>query len=247
MKKKEKRRKKLLWILIPSAVVLLAAAAVLVLYFVKVDSFSVKGNLRLSEGQITELLYPEEEDRRLYKVLYGQLAGLRENQAFESASVRLSGLTSAVITVEESEPAFVVATDMSVYYYNRYGIRLPEPEHVEVAYPKLAGVRFTRSDLLKKPAMSPEESAVYEECCLIFRTAALLQLPTDSLFVSDGEFTISFRKVRVSLGTSDYMLEKLHEISYQFDHYEGLSGTLHMEAFDPDDPGQSYWFSVDTD
>ena len=63
--------------------------------------------------------------------------------------------------------------------------------------------------------------------------------------VQDGNFTLSFRKVRVSLGTYRYMREKLHEISYQFAQYEGLKGTLHMENFDPDDPRQSYYFTVD--
>ena len=244
---RKRRKKKWKGILILIAAVLLIAAVILVLYFVKVERFEVKGNRQITDSMVQSLLYPEEEDTRLYKVLLGQWRGLKKNEAFETASVRLTGFTSAVITVKESVPAFVIATDMSSNYYNSYGIRLPEPEHLEVVYPKLAGLGFIRSEMLKKPVFSPEDAAVYEQCCSIFRMAAELVLPADSLLVQDGQFTLSFRKVRVSLGSYDHMLEKLHEITYQYDYYEGLSGTLHMENFDPDDPGQSYWFTVDTD
>ena len=242
---RKKRKKRLRWILIPVGALLLLAGLVAVLYFVKVEKFRVTGNQSLSESQVTELLYPEEEDRRLYKVLYAQISGLRRNEAFDSASVRLQGLTEALITVKESAPAFVVATDATVFYFNQYGIRLPEPQHVEVAYPRLAGIRFAGCEFLKKPAMSPEDGAVFEQCLSIFREISEIGLPTDALMVQDGNFTLSFRKVRVSLGTYRYMREKLHEISYQFDQYEGLKGTLHMEDFDPDDPRQSYHFTVD--
>ena len=242
---RKKRKKRLRWILIPVGVLLLLAGLVAVLYFVKVEKFRVTGNQSLSESQVRELLYPEEEDRRLYKVLYAQISGLRRNEAFDSASVRLQGLTEALITVKESAPAFVVATDATVFYFNQYGIRLPEPQHVEVAYPRLAGIRFAGCEFLKKPAMSPEDGAVFEQCLSIFREISEIGLPTDALMVQDGNFTLSFRKVRVSLGTYRYMREKLHEISYQFDQYEGLKGTLHMENFDPDDPRQSYHFTVD--
>ena len=242
---RKKRKKRLRWILIPVGALLLLAGLVAVLYFVKVEKFRVTGNQSLSESQVRELLYPEEEDRRLYKVLYAQISGLRRNEAFDSASVRLQGLTEALITVKESVPAFVVATDATVFYFNQYGIRLPEPQHVEVAYPRLAGIRFAGCEFLKKPAMSPEDGAVFEQCLSIFREISEIGLPTDALMVQDGNFTLSFRKVRVSLGTYRYMREKLHEISYQFDQYEGLKGTLHMENFDPDDPRQSYHFTVD--
>ena len=242
---RKKRKKRLRWILIPVGALLLLAGLVAVLYFVKVEKFRVTGNQSLSESQVRELLYPEEEDRRLYKVLYAQISGLRRNEAFDSASVRLQGLTEALITVKESAPAFVVATDATVFYFNQYGIRLPEPQHVEVAYPRLAGIRFAGCEFLKKPAMSPEDGAVFEQCLSIFREISEIGLPTDALMVQDGNFTLSFRKVRVSLGTYRYMREKLHEISYQFDQYEGLKGTLHMEDFDPDDPRQSYHFTVD--
>ena len=242
---RKKRKKRLRWILIPVGALLLLAGLVAVLYFVKVEKFRVTGNQSLSESQVRELLYPDEEDRRLYKVLYAQISGLRRNEAFDSASVRLQGLTEALITVKESAPAFVVATDATVFYFNQYGIRLPEPQHVEVAYPRLAGIRFAGCEFLKKPAMSPEDGAVFEQCLSIFREISEIGLPTDALMVQDGNFTLSFRKVRVSLGTYRYMREKLHEISYQFDQYEGLKGTLHMEDFDPDDPRQSYHFTVD--
>ena len=244
---RKRRKKRWKWILILAAAVLLAAAAGLVLYFVKVERFEVKGNKQLSDALVTGLLYPEEEDTRLYKVLLAQMKGLKKNEAFEAASVKLTGFTSAVITVKESSPAFVIATDMSANYYNSYGIRLPEPEHLEVAYPKLAGLPIIRSEMLKKPVLSPENAAVYEQCLSIFRLASELKLPADSLYVEEDRFTLTFRKVRVSLGTYDNMVEKLHEITYQYDYYEGLSGTLHMEDFDPDQPGQSYWFTVDTE
>lgn len=240
-----RKRKKWKWILAAAALVILAVAAALVLYLVKVDKFEVEGNVQLKDSQVTELLYPEEEDTRLYKVLYAQITGLKKNDAFDSASVKVTGLKSAVITVKESAPAFVVATDVSVYYYNKNGIRLPEPEHVEVAYPKLAGVRIIRSELLRQPVLSPEDAATFEHCLEIFRLASELRLPLDFLSVTDGEFTVSFRKVRVMLGGYEYMREKLHEISYQYDQYEGLKGTLHMEGYDPDERGQSYWFVVD--
>ena len=244
---RKKRKKSRKWILAAAALVLLMAAVILVLYFVKVERFEVKRNQRLSASQITGLLYPEEEDTRLYKVLYAWITGLPKNEAFESASVKLSGLTSAVITVSESAPAFVIATDSYVNYYNSYGIRLPEPEHIETACPKLAGLGFVRSEMLKKPVFSPENGAVFEQCLSIFRMASEMKLPVDHLRTGEGQFTISFGTVRVSLGGYTDMLEKMHEISYMFPQYEGLSGTLHMENFDPDDPDQSYWFSVDTD
>ena len=241
------RKKRFIWIIVLAAAVLLAAGAAALLYFVKVERFRVTGSLQLSESQVVELLYPEEEDRRLYKVLYAEIAGLPENQAFDSASIRLKGLTEAVITVKESVPAFVIATDMSVYYFNSHGVRLPEPEHVEVAYPKLAGLKMVRCELLKKPTMSPEDAAVFEQCVSIFRDVREIGLPTDALFVSDGSFTLSFRSVRVSLGTYQYMREKLNETSYIFDQFEGLKGTLHMEDFDPDDPKKGVHFTVDTE
>ncbi len=240
-----RRRKKWKWILAAAVLVILAAAAVLVLYLVKVERFEVKGNVQLTDAQVTELLYPEEEDRRLYKVIYAQIKGLRKNDAFDTASVKVSGLKSAVITVKESVPAFVIASDASVYYYNRNGIRLPEPEHVEVAYPKLAGVRIIRSELLKQPVLSPEDAAAFEQCLTVFRLASELKLPLDFVSVLKGEFTVSFRKVRVILGGYEYMREKMYEISYQYSQYDGLHGTLHMEEFDPAEAGQTYWFVVD--
>ena len=183
---RKRRKKRWKWILVLAAAVLLAAAAALVLYFVKVEQFEVKGNKQLPDALVTGLLYPEEEDTRLYKVLYAQFKGLKKNEAFEAASVKLTGFSSAVITVKESAPAFVIATDMSQNYYNSYGIRLPEPEHLEVAYPKLAGLSVIRSELLKKPVLSPEDAAVYEQCLAIFRTASELGLPVKFVGVGEG-------------------------------------------------------------
>ena len=64
---RKKRKKRLRWILIPVGALLLLAGLVAVLYFVKVEKFRVTGNQSLSESQVTELLYPEEEDRSTWK------------------------------------------------------------------------------------------------------------------------------------------------------------------------------------
>ena len=70
------------------------------------------------------------------------------------------------------------------------------------------------------------------------------EIETDRIaFDSEGKITLYFGDARVSLGTDDYIDEKINEMHLLLPKLQGYSGTLHMENY----VGEEVNFSFDMD
>ena len=64
-------------------------------------------------------------------------------------------------------------------------------------------------------------------------------------FDSDQEITLYFGNARISLGTDDYIDEKINEMHLLLPKLEGYKGTLHMENYSGEE--SNFSFDVDED
>lgn len=229
------------------AIVLSAAIATVLFFSMDLTEISVTGNTYLTQDTVVNLLFDSRMDRRTFYARWKEIFGEKEEvPMIQSYRMTFEGLHQVTVEVTEEPVVGGISYVDSFLYFDREGYILTSGSETLPGIPLIEGI-VIRQPMLYRQIQTDRE----EGLATALETARLVQadgLSADRLVLDEEDHvTLVIGNVRVELGGSDYMQEKLAELCdiIAQGSLETLRGTLYLDSFgDPNSTG-SYIFKRD--
>jgi len=236
-----KRRKAIKIIPLVLAVLLLGSVAAWAAYF-PVEIVEVKGTELSDPDKVLEKLIPPE--KRTMLALGLLMVKGKEVPGIAPWKLQRRSLSEYVLVIREEEPVAVIRSEGHYLGVGISGAVLSVDEERPEGIPLIIGCGISGGETLTMPEVQDREA--YEGLLTYGRAVKNMGLPIVSLQYAEGCYFIHFTDIIVSLGDVLHVESKLRVVQDQMNYYEGLTGTLHLENFDPDSSFERYVFEVDT-
>lgn len=221
----------------------LAAVCFLAAYSLRIRKITVSGSYSSDAKKIETLVFREEEDYRLYRVLYRSVRGIPADGVFSSLKIRPTGLTSCEIEVRENEAKAVILHGEEKITVDQNGTVFGPMFAPDADIPVIKGLPVKSSEELKILDCGDEQ--ILKDALTVVEVVGSCAEVPEEIFYTDGSFALEFDDVTVVLGSAAYLTQKISILNSQFPYYEGLKGTLHMEDFDGNEEAERFYFEVE--
>ena len=214
---------------------------VLLLYLVRFDKVTVTGTEHVDREDALQMILPEEE-RRLSSVLFKMVMGPRSNDLFEKISIRITGLKSVRITVKEIPSDCVLEEEHGYSVVNEKGVvtefcdSCPEELTILWGFSARGTARYE-----KVPAWNDE---LFTDALALAERVRAYGIPCERVYCSLRDYIFVTGKITVMLGGTEYTDEKFKTFLDLYPSLIGLSGTLHLDNYDPGSEDGKYTFEV---
>jgi len=208
--------------------------------FLPVSEVKVEGLELVEEEAFLREVLPE-DGRSFFHVLKLEILG-KKVPGIRSFSVSFSGLDSVKIHVVEEEGIAVARAEGDWLVLSETGAVLKIMSSNPGNLIGISGCGINRAELLKVPETQDREAftGLLTYAGLMVR----LSLSAASLRYGNGEYQLFLGNTVVNLGGLEYGEEKLLVVSDQKEKYEGLTGILHLENYEPGAARERYLFEV---
>lgn len=237
------------WVLAP---LLLAVAVACFAYALnmKTTNIVVEGNDIYTEDEVAKLVFPEENDTYLWKVWmkYSILKQQNSIPFVQKYSVDILGFDTVKITVYEKQIIGCFAYMSNYMYFDRDGIIVDSLGSLQEGIPLVEG--FTFDQIVMHEQLPVENTDIFNE---ILNLTQLLSKSTVSVakvsFDTDMNITLYLGEpedqVKVYMGDSDSMADKLALLEGMVGELEGKCGTLYLDNSYAGVAGATYIFKPD--
>ncbi len=231
---KSLRANRSIYIIIGIVAVLLIAAGLGLLYIsdnYTVTNIYVTGNSHYTDDEIIEKVMDGRFSRNSLYLSFKYREKSIENIPFiEKMDVDIVSPDTIRINVYEKAIAGYIAYLGRYMYFDRDGIVTESSFEASDKVPQVMGLKFDYCVLHEKLPVEKEE--VFEEILDITQLLSKYELNADKIFF-DSEYNVYlyFGGVEVSLGTEDYIDEKIIQLQYILPNLEGKTGILEMKDF----------------
>lgn len=233
---------RILLIVVVSMGVIFGAAAYLQ-YKYSITSVTVTGNEHYTDDEIKEMVFtgPYSYNSLILSLMYRNKS-IEDVPFIEKMDVDIVSANSVRINVYEKAVAGYVEYLGHYMYFDKDGIVVESSNRIMEGIPFVTGLSFDHI-VLHKP-LPVKKSSVFLTILNVTQLLGKYEIETDRIaFDSDGNITLYFGDARVSLGTDDYIDEKINEMHLLLPKLRGYAGTLHMENY----VGEEVNFSFDMD
>ena len=221
------------------------AAAVIVLLLILIGLFSlqiktvtVTGNVRYTQEQITEMLFPDKVSRNPV-VCY--LKEHVEIPFVQDYKIEFQGLNKVEIIVYEKSVVGYVSYMSSCMYFDKDGIVVESTSKTLPGIPEITGLKFGHIVLYQK--LPVENDAVFQEILNLTQILSIYQLEVNRIqYNSFGEAALYMGDLEVILGNNVGMNGKIAELSDMLPKLEGRKGTLYLDTYDETATNAMYAF-----
>lgn len=236
-----------------AALLLLVAAGLF--FSIRITEVSVEGNSHYTQEEVADMLFPEEKDRIAALFwLRCRLAEPEDIPFVQSYEVNFTGSHSVEIILYEKSIVGCIEYMGSYMYFDKDGIVVESSPEKEGDIPLVTGLTFERIVLYQKLPVPNGE--VFEELLNLTQLLQLYEIPVEQIYFDarnqatltladrqgeDGN-VLSLAGVKVLLGGRKDMEEKISELKNQVPYLSGLTGTLHLEAFNSNSINPHYVF-----
>ena len=239
------KNSKLIRILITVAVILAVFAGVLAYlwYNYSITSVTVSGNSHYTDEEIKDMVFtvPYSYNSLVLSLMYRNKS-VRDIPFIEKMDVDIVGADSVRINVYEKAIAGYVEYLGHYMYFDKDGIVVESSNRKIEGIPFVTGLTYDHV-VLHEP-LPVKKTSVFLTILNVTQLLGKYEIATDRIaFDSDGNITLYFGDARVSLGTDDFIDEKINEMHLLLPKLQGYSGTLHMENY----VGEEVNFSFDKD
>ncbi len=199
-----------------------------------VTNIYVNGNVHYTNEEIIDKVIT---DKMSYNSLYLSLKYRDksiENIPFvEKVDVDIISPDTIRINVYEKSIAGYIAYLGHYMYFDRDGIVVESSLEPSDNVPQVLGLNFNYVILYEKLPLDNDK--VFSEILDITQLLDKYELNADKIFF-DNEYNVYlyFGGVEVSLGTNDYIDEKIIQLQYILPNLDGKNGILEMKDFDED-------------
>lgn len=211
----------------------------------RVDNITVEGNSHYTEAEILKLIFPEEDDRLTVNVWLSERRGEHQDIPFVSRyEITLTDLHTAEIMVYEKNIVACLEYMGSIMYFDKDGIVVECGEENTEGVPEITGIEFSQIVMHQPIAVGNEQ--IFTAILNLTQLLALYELEVDRVYYNDDlNARLYMDGLKVELGSSQYMDEKVMELKSMLPQLEGRSGTLYLDNYDPDTLTPHYRFRPD--
>ena len=226
--------KQKIWIAVTAAVIIICAAMAYILTYYRVNNVEVVGNSHYTTQEIEDMVLKGNlfDNSLLLNLKYRNKS--IENVPFvEKMDVEVIGADSIRIMVYEKKLAGCVSYLGNYMYFDRDGIVVESSLEASSNVPEVLGLSFNYVIIHEK--LPVEKQEVFEEILDITQLLSKYNLHANKIFF-DSEYNVYlyFDGIEVSIGTKDYIDEKIIQLQYILPNLEGKSGILEMKDFNED-------------
>ena len=239
------RNNKLLRVLLTVVVILAILCGVLVYlwYNYSITRVTVTGNSHYTDDEIKDIVFtgPYSYNSIVLSLMYRNKS-IEDIPFIEKMDVDIVNANSVRINVYEKAVAGYVEYLGHYMYFDKDGIVVESSNKIMEGIPFVTGLSYDHV-VLHEP-LPVKNPAVFLTILNVTQLLGKYEIATDRIaFDSDENITLYFGNARVSLGTDDYIDEKINEMHLLLPQLQGYSGTLHMENY----VGEEVNFSFDKD
>ena len=227
-------------------VVIMALICALLFYLWKeysITSVIVTGNSHYSEDEIKDMIFtgPYSYNSLVLSLMYRNRE-IEDIPFIEKMDVDIAGSNSVRINVYEKAIAGYVEYLGHYMYFDKDGIVVESSNREISGIPFVTGLSYDHV-VLHEP-LPVRDRSVFMTILNVTQLLGKYEITTDRIaFDSDQKITLYFGDARVSLGTDDYIDEKINEMHLLLPQLKGYAGVLHMENY----TGEEVNFSFDKD
>ncbi|MCI8596932.1 MAG: FtsQ-type POTRA domain-containing protein [Lachnospiraceae bacterium] len=213
------------------AVFVLLLAGFLVVTLFRIRDVEVTGNSFYSEKEIIEKVVTDEyTSNSLFLYLKYQYLGGEEIPFVDKIEVSFQSPGKVKLRVYEKSVVGYVTHMGANLYFDKDGIVVESSAEVSEGIPCISGLNFNSLALYKK--LQVQDDSVFERILNITQLVKKYELTPDKIeFGANMELTLYFDQVRVALGNSGSLEEKVGRLHELYSDLEGRSGVFHMENY----------------
>ncbi len=212
-------------------------------YNYSITDVTVSGNEHYTDEEIKDMVFtgPYSYNSLVLSLMYRNKS-IEDIPFIEKMDVDIISANSVRINVFEKAVAGYVEYLGHYMYFDKDGIVVESSNRIIEGIPFVTGLSYDHV-VLHKP-LPVKKSDVFLTILNVTQLLGKYEIETDRIaFDSEGKITLYFGDARVSLGTDDYIDEKINEMHLLLPKLQGYSGTLHMENY----VGEEVNFSFDMD
>ena len=208
-----------------------------------ITSVDITGNEHYSSDEIEDyVLAGKYGHNSIYLYLKCRFGKIDDVPFVEKMDVELLSPTEVKITVYEKAVAGYVEYLGHYLYFDKDGIVVESSTRQVEGIPFVTGLDFNYITLHKKLPVEREE--VFRLILNITQLLTKYEIDIDKIYFDHNyNITLYFGDVRVYLGTSDFIDEKINRLRFVLPELPGYSGVLHMENYTGE--GDKFTFSRD--
>ncbi|MCR5558397.1 MAG: FtsQ-type POTRA domain-containing protein [Butyrivibrio sp.] len=199
-----------------------------------VTNIYVNGNTHYTNEEIIDMVIDGKLDNNsLFLSLKYRDKSIENVPFVEKMDVDIISPDTIRINVYEKSIAGFISYLGHYMYFDRDGIVVESSREPSDNVPQVLGLDFNYVVLYEK--LPVENDKVFSEILDITQLLDKYELNADKIFF-DKEYNVYlyFGGVEVSLGTSDFIDEKIIQLQYILPNLEGKNGILEMKDFDED-------------
>lgn len=230
------RRKSL--IVIAALVVILPIAALIALKYISdnytVTNVYVTGNTHYTNEEIMEMVMDGQFGHNsVYLSMKYRNKSIEDIPFIQKMSVEILSPDTIRINVYEKAIAGYIQYLGRYMYFDRDGIVVESSLESSDDVPLVLGLSFDHVIIHEK--LPVENESVFAEILDITKLLSKYELHAEKIFFdSDYDVYLYFGGVEVSIGTRDYIDEKIIQLQYILPSLEGKSGILEMKDYNED-------------
>ena len=238
-------RRRWKWALLLVLFILIAGAAAYVLIVYRVTTVTVEGSTHYTSQQIRDMVIVDKfSENSVYLSLKYKNKKIENIPFVEHMDVVIVDRNTVKIIVYEKTIAGYVTYLENRMYFDKDGIVVESSKDEVPGVPEISGLEFDYV-VLHEP-LPVEDPKVFKDILSMTQLLNKYSLVADKIYFDrGGEITLHFDQVRVTLGTSDYLDEKVMRLSAILPRLKGMKGRLHMETYT--DSNRNTTFDIETD
>lgn len=212
------------------AVGLLLAGGLIVTLF-QIREVEVTGNSHYSRQEIIDrVIVDKYTSNSLYLYLKYQYLDTENIPFVDKIEVSLKGPGKVALRVYEKGVIGYVSYMGANLYFDKDGIVVESSSQTAEGVPCISGLRFQSLALYQK--LEVEDDAIFQRILNITQLVKKYELAPDKIeFGQNQELTLYFDEVRVALGNSGSLEEKVGRLHDLYPDLEGRAGVFHMENY----------------
>ncbi len=228
-----RRGKKLIGALLTLAVIfgILAGVYAYIIKAYTITTIYVEGNLHYTNEEIISMVMDDSYGRNSLILSWKYKdKSITDVPFIEKMDVSVLDPHTVKIDVYEKALAGYVEYLERYMYFDRDGIIVESSKEKTPGIPLVTGLSFEHV-ILHQP-LPVENPDVFKDVLSITQLTNKYQLNMDRIyFGSDESITLYFDRVKVALGTREFLEEKVMQLQYMLPTLTGKSGVLRMENY----------------
>ena len=214
--------------------VILAAAVILAVTLFQIRDVEVTGNSHYSEQEIIDRVITDKySSNSLYLYLKYQYLETTPIPFVDKVEISLRGPGEVGIRVYEKSIVGYVAYMGANFYFDKDGVVVESSSEETEGIPCISGLKFDSLALYQK--LSVKDDSIFQRILDITQLVKKYELSPDQIeFGSNQNLTLYFDQVRIALGNSGSLDEKVGRLHELYPDLEGRSGVLRMENYTED-------------